>query len=399
MAKKLKKIFLLVVFVALFPVAGNCAIKKTQEEVLYFNEKSNNVIEYVKKSNRIVPNDDLFIDKIRFKEKISARLPNSQLYQNENKLIRVIYNAGIMILYNDQWYYTDYATSSKKDFAEISKQNNFLNIFVKPAIASNDIIYSNTDGFIQYGSATWSTVHDSASGNATNNSIIGQEASKEVDNIYYIQRGYLKFDTSILGSEAIISSSTFSCFGYGSKTGNNAQNNVSIYRSAEYTSIQNSDFGKATTEKISDTTLTYSTFNATGWNDFLLNSAGLSNINKTGTTYIAYRNVTQDANNVAPTYFNPYGFLPCYSSTGTYKPKLTIVFTTSTPPTMENIIYHIATSSIPLATSGGSRGINEYVQYLAAILFGSAILILVKMFFITSLRAVKGLFIPPRQNL
>lgn len=204
---------------------------------------------------------------------------------------------------------------------------------------SGDPVYATNDGLTGgYYVSSWSTLHDQADGNLYDSSDIRTEASYN-NSRYNIYRSFLTFDTSFLGSNAVISSAVISLYGE-SIGGYNAGYIASgIYGCSDYGSFSETAYSKGNTTLQSDTVYSindpsYSTWSIVGYNNFVLNSVGVNNINKTGSSHYSFRNVNKDVANVAPVqvYQN---FMTAFSSayTGTTRdPKLTITYTIVEPP-------------------------------------------------------------------
>lgn len=108
-----------------------------------------------------------------------------------------------------------------------------------------------------------------------------------------IDRIFLLFDTSGIPDTDTISSATISVYG-SSKSQQGVVNmamNITQANPASNSAIANADY-QATlpyTTKLSDTSISYASFSTTGYNDWALNSSGIANISKTGTSKFSWR--------------------------------------------------------------------------------------------------------------
>lgn len=143
----------------------------------------------------------------------------------------------------------------------------------------------------------------------------------------FIYRGFLPFDTSSLGSSAVVSSA--SLFVYVDSILNTGTDATVIHRlllsnQASGTSLATSDFNKAswgTTALSSDVTVKNLSVGA--YNEIVLNASGISAINTSGYTKLGFRDVTYDIGNSEPTLGSNVDLGAQYNTT-TNKPYLLI---------------------------------------------------------------------------
>ncbi len=149
----------------------------------------------------------------------------------------------------------------------------------------------------------------------------------------HYNRSIFLFDTSSLADNAIITDAVFSLYGYNKNDGLGIAPDINIYASnpASNTVLAAADYAKAKwgTTALS-TAKVIADWNTSGYNNFTLNSAGLSVISNTGLTKLGVRNANYDVAETAPTH--PGSRLSSYygadfSEKGTgYKPKLVITY-------------------------------------------------------------------------
>lgn len=165
-------------------------------------------------------------------------------------------------------------------------------------------------------------------GTATDN-MAGIQASTTTDQYQGLRRGFFNFDTSSLTSGATVSAVTFSLWGV-FKSNNLGDTNVDcVSHTAGSSSLPNTDFvniGSTSFAGISIATI------ATGsYNDFVLNSSGISNINKTGISKYAVRLGWDRAASFTGTWVSNaetrFGGSFADTAATTQDPKLTVTFT------------------------------------------------------------------------
>jgi hypothetical protein len=124
-----------------------------------------------------------------------------------------------------------------------------------------------------------------------------------VTGFHYLSRIITTFDTSNIGTGAIITAILSLC---GTAKANIPANawDINIYSVAPTANnvLAASDYAiaKFGSTAYCDTTIAYAAFNAAGYNAFAFNAAGLAAINPTGISKFGARNVTYDVGNSAP---------------------------------------------------------------------------------------------------
>lgn len=167
-----------------------------------------------------------------------------------------------------------------------------------PAAGEN----SPVDGFMFAGNSSpgvsWSTLYTSAGGNNNGASATAADdrmseirAWTGTDNWRRIGRSVYGFDTSSIGSDTV-SSATFSLYGSASSDGFGSQS-VVVDRMipSDTSTVTTSDYAVANWDvtKQSDTEIAVTSWNASGYNDFALNSTGIGNINGSGYSWYGLR--------------------------------------------------------------------------------------------------------------
>lgn len=120
-------------------------------------------------------------------------------------------------------------------------------------------------------------------------------------------RSIYLFDTSSIPDTETIDSAILSLRGTDKFDGLSITPTVNIYAStpASNTTLANADYGQTGSTAFA-TAITYANWSTTGYNDFTLNSSGLTNISATGVSKFSARNPTFDVANSPPTWANNY---------------------------------------------------------------------------------------------
>jgi len=191
-------------------------------------------------------------------------------------------------------------------------------------------VYStSSDDSIYASNLTYSTAHDAATGTVrgTGNYFRLMNYKDPLDT-YYVERAFVFYDTSSLGSGAIISAATASFYGAsGGGEADTAHTDLGIVQGVQDDPLQTNDFG----DHLSYTTLGHDSYydysaswTTSGYNDVTLNSTGRGWINKTGTTKLCLR-LKGDIDDSTPTGLN---FLSIYANEkgSGYQPKLAVTY-------------------------------------------------------------------------
>lgn len=120
---------------------------------------------------------------------------------------------------------------------------------------------------------------------------IGTSGSENVNKWSDLWRTHVLFDTSSIPNTDEVISATMSIHGSAKTDGLSTTPGLNMVTSlsASNTALVAGDHPDITTTLQSDTTIAYSSFSITGYNDFVLNAAGRGNINKTGASKFAIR--------------------------------------------------------------------------------------------------------------
>jgi len=157
------------------------------------------------------------------------------------------------------------------------------------------------------------------------------------------------FDASSLDDTVTITSATMSLRGYtkSDPQSNNPRINIYAATSLSNTGIDKTDYSRITATAWSNTPIALGNVTAgwsiTGYNDWILNVAGLAGISKTALTKIGTREVTYDVGGAVPTWASGYvtEFGTYFLAQGTgYEPKLVVTYT----PVIPDISAQAATS-------------------------------------------------------
>jgi hypothetical protein len=152
---------------------------------------------------------------------------------------------------------------------------------------------------------------------------------------------HLMFDTSALGTDTV-DSGTLSQYGTAKSNNFNSAYDpklgLIISNPANTNNIVNADHQTRTKTRQCDTDITYAGFNAAGYNNFTLNTAGKASVNKTGVSKFALTNGSDidnaDPGNQANKIFQLSFYMADQTGT-TNDPKLVVVHTAVATATSE----------------------------------------------------------------
>lgn len=155
---------------------------------------------------------------------------------------------------------------------------------------------------------TWATIRAAAGTDASDDGTSAHLFYIIADTVssrwVQLRRGIHLFDTSALGVGAEVSAGTLSYYGSSKSEGISGTPSLNIYSSdpASNTGLAAGDFDSLGSTALCDTAITHTNFSTTGYNDFALNSSGISNVNTTGISKFGTRNSNWDAAGTAPTW-------------------------------------------------------------------------------------------------
>ena len=194
---------------------------------------------------------------------------------------------------------------------------------------------TSVDGRIYKNAATYAGAHDAAVGGNANDSAIYTDSGWLNDKVdagnWNVSRIIWLFDTSSLGSTAIISAATLSVMWQSSSSNGDSESAVIVSASpASNTAITTADFDKNLFGTTAFSTITYAAIITAGvdvYTDWVLNASGITNISKTGVSKFGGRPLG-DINNTTPAGRNYIDQWYSADNTGTTKdPKLVITYT------------------------------------------------------------------------
>jgi len=231
---------------------------------------------------------------------------------------------------------------------------------------------TSVDGVVVYssGGAAWATVHDhpgtasppvcgAASYVSSYSGYTGDQRAGWFSNLW---RSIFVFDTSSLPDEATILSSTLSLYGNAKNeiAGNSATYNVFEGSTTTNTNIVALDYPNQGVTELSDSDHTYASWSTTGYNDWDLNTTGISSISKTGVSKFSVREATYDAPDSMPpnngaAQNDRIGFYFSDQGAG-FKPKLVIIYSVApgTPVVATN-----SPTNIEETTATGNGNITD----------------------------------------
>jgi hypothetical protein len=197
------------------------------------------------------------------------------------------------------------------------------------------------DGFVRHdvGAAgvSWATLVAAAGNNVADATASGYfmviQRGTDTDAWKDLRRGIFLFKTSALTAGASISAAVMSIEGQDKGDGASITPDLNVYSSAPAlnTELAVGDFDSLGTTAFA-TAITYSGFNAAGYNNFTLNASGIAAIDKVGISKFGVRNANYDASGTPPTWASggAYSHFICtFAETAgtTSDPKLVVTYT------------------------------------------------------------------------
>ena len=192
------------------------------------------------------------------------------------------------------------------------------------------------------GGVTWATLRtgvltDIVGSDTSNSDRIQIKSDNLLNKWFWLQRGVVGFNTSNLPARATISSATLSLHGITKGDDLGITPNINIYSA---TLTDDGDISPTDADLLTNyrafgdtpfsTVIAYGDWDVFGWNDFVLNAAGIANISKTGITNFGIRNANHDVADVEPGWI---AFEESYLTwwavdylAGLFAPKLTVIF-------------------------------------------------------------------------
>ena len=220
------------------------------------------------------------------------------------------------------------------DDEEVAPAGFFNNTEYPVRIGASLTVYSSTSDCNVYGSnATYATAHDAATGTihkdeTTYYNYVGQVLS---GGVYYLNRAFLFFDTSSLGSGATISAATLSLYGHSDLS---IQDFDITIRDGQPTYPHDPvETGDYLYSHYSGDGGTYGTegWSTGAYNDITVNATGQGWISKTGTTKLALIS-SRDISETAPDADEERVIFYRTGKGSGYQPKLVITYTLGVTP-------------------------------------------------------------------
>lgn len=197
---------------------------------------------------------------------------------------------------------------------------------------------SPCDGYVRRSGVDedWATIR-AAAGNAAGVSDTqiygtGFYFSTTANHLAALYKAIYNFLTDAIGTDSIISA-VFSLYGY-QKADEKPMTtppdyNVYVATPAATNNLATGDFQQIGSTPLCDTPVSFSAFSIVAYNDFVLNAAGIANINKTGVSSFGTRSANYDVANVDPTSDWASdcieGIRVYFADNGSNKPKLVVV--------------------------------------------------------------------------
>jgi len=165
---------------------------------------------------------------------------------------------------------------------------------VIPLTADAASFSATSYGSVYVSNATWATARGASSGTSRTNPGYAQGVWN--GSAYFIERGFLVFNTSALGAGCTVASAYITLTGAAILNNGTNLETYNIYSSTGGTTVSGSDYNKAGSAAFS-TAIAQTSLAASGNFTWNLNSSGLAQINKTGNTFFSVREATYDVAN------------------------------------------------------------------------------------------------------
>ncbi len=236
---------------------------------------------------------------------------------------------------------------------------------------------TSVDGYVQRVSdcSTWSNVRDgggTAAYAAGTSFSVGLNAAYCSGTWYIMSRAITLFNTSAIGSTSTITSATYSLWNLTKRDELTPSGAMSVVTTnpASNTTLAASDYLQ-TGDILQAPIITLANITTNAYNDFALNSTGLSNISKTGVTKFGMR-LDADRTNTEPTYCNcnsDASFSSADTIGTTQDPKLVVVHSA---PTSSGTITRVVNGGNSIL-GGSSLTMNLTITGSNLILFVSTL--------------------------
>lgn len=168
--------------------------------------------------------------------------------------------------------------------------------------------YPSLDGLTEYfnsAGVSWDTIHDASSSTSASDIadiVIGISSDITSNEWENLGRATILFDTSSLGTDAVVDSATLSFSGYAKSNTFTATDfglNIVSASPASDSTLVVGDYDQYGTTVFS-TAISYSSFSTTGYNNFALNASGIANISIAGISKFGLRESTYDIPDSSP---------------------------------------------------------------------------------------------------
>lgn len=214
---------------------------------------------------------------------------------------------------------------------------------------------TSVDGFAAriVTSESWATIKAGAGTQADDTSAnflnAGFSAAATTNRWAALYRSFLLFDTSALGSGAIITGATLSLYIRAKLDQASNAPTSDIYTStpASNTAIVAADFTQAGSTSQTGAAKAYAAHTVGAYNDFVFNATGLGNISPTGVSKFAWREAKFDVGSSTPTWGSA-------TTSGIFSAQYAESAGTTQDPKL--VITYTAPASLPIPPPNGLRG-------------------------------------------
>lgn len=207
-------------------------------------------------------------------------------------------------------------------------------------LASSTVYSSAGDGHAKdLNNSSWADARGGP-GNSTDSETLTL-TRKNADGTYNCGRGFFPFDTSSIGTGASVDTATLNIYGGPTATSNDDSVSIVLVEStqADINTLDVGDFDAVTLNNPDEgaSRMSASDWSTSGYNQFTLNSTGISWIDVSGNTKLACRD-NRDVDNTAPTGNNKLYCLYSETAGTSQDPYLDITYT---PPGGGAFLYNL----------------------------------------------------------
>lgn len=248
----------------------------------------NDVVDYSYLGNEVDANLAVFENNNRYTniEKLSNNsfkiYSSPKYFKNDNGQVQEILDERVS---KTIWDASTIKTTAEK-----------IEALLKTPYVLADSYFPSSDGYVgNTNMSSWSAAYSSTPSGVNQDETCYTEAHQHETGYYSITRCYFIFDTSNIADDLNIGTSSLFLYGNSNVAGSEDYN---IYTSST-TALTTGSFFQISNTPLSSN-ISGSSWNTSGFNEYVLNAVGTSTISKTGTTAFVQRQVDYDVNNTSP---------------------------------------------------------------------------------------------------